>query len=85
LVVENSKEVLDLFSSHNLKLVLQGHLHYFEDLNIQNKTSFITGGAVSARWWRGSNDGMEEGFLIVKVIGDEIFTEYFDYGWEVSE
>lgn len=50
LVVENSKEVLDLFSSHNIKLFLQGHLHYFEDLNIQNKTSFITGGAVSARW-----------------------------------
>lgn len=85
LVVENSKEVLDLFSSHNIKLVLQGHLHYFEDLNIQNKTSFITGGAVSARWWRGPNDGMEEGFLIVKLIGDEIFTEYFDYGWEVSD
>lgn len=85
LVVENSKEVLDLFSSHNLKLVLQGHLHYFEDLNIQNKTSFITGGAVSARWWRGPNDGMEEGFLIVKVTGDEIITEYYDYGWEVSE
>ncbi len=85
LVVENSKEVLDLFSSYNLKLVLQGHLHYFEDLNVQNKTSFITGGAVSARWWRGPNDGMEEGFLIVKLIGDELFTEYFDYGWEVSE
>lgn len=85
LVVENSKEVLDLFSSYNLKLVLQGHLHYFEDLNVQNKTSFITGGAVSARWWRGPNDGMEEGFLIVKLIGDELFTEYFDYGWEVSD
>lgn len=85
LVVENSKEVLDLFTSHNLKLVLQGHLHYYEDLNIQGKTRFITAGAVSARWWHGPNFGMEEGFLIVKVIGDEIVTEYFDYGWEVSE
>jgi 3',5'-cyclic-AMP phosphodiesterase len=85
LVVENSKEVLDLFSSHNLKLVLQGHLHYYEDLNIQGKTRFITAGAVSARWWRGPNFGMEEGFLIVKLIGDEVITEYFDYGWEVSE
>ena len=60
-------------------------MHYFEDLNIQNKTSFITSGAVSARWWRGPNDGMEEGFIIVKIFGDEIVTEYFDYGWEVSE
>lgn len=85
LVVENSKEVLDLFASHNLKLVLQGHLHFFEDLNIQNKVRFITAGAVSARWWRGSNFGMEEGFLIVKIKDDTIITEYFDYGWEVSE
>ena len=85
LVIENSKVVLDLFTGHNLKLVLQGHLHYFEELNVQNKTTFITGGAVSARWWRGPNEGMEEGFLIVKVIGDKIFTEYFNYGWEVSE
>ncbi len=85
LVVENSKEVLDLFSSYNLKLVLHGHLHYFEDLNIQNKTRFITAGAVSARWWRGPNFGLEEGFLIVNVTGDKVITEYYDYGWEVSE
>lgn len=85
LVVENSKEVLDLFASHNLKLVLQGHLHFFEDLNIQNKVRFITAGAVSARWWRGPNFGMEEGFVIVKIKDDTIITEYFDYGWEVSE
>lgn len=85
LVVENSKEVLDLFNNHNLKLVLQGHLHFFEDLNIQNKIRFITGGAVSARWWRGPNDGMEEGFLIVNVKGDNIAVEYYDYGWEVIE
>lgn len=85
LVIENSKVVLDLFTGHNLKLVLQGHLHYFEELNVQNKTTFITGGAISARWWRGPNDGMEEGFLIIKVKKDEITTEYFEYGWEVSE
>lgn len=85
LVVENSKEVLDLFSGHNLKLVLQGHLHYFEDINIQNKIRFVTGGAVSARWWRGPNDGMEEGFLIVKVQGSTLNSEYFDFHWEVNE
>lgn len=85
LVVENSKEVLDLFASHNLKLVLQGHLHFFEDLNIQNKVRFITAGAISARWWRGPNFGLEEGFLVVKISGDEITTNYYDYGWEVSE
>jgi len=29
LVISNGKEVLDLFEGHNLKLVLQGHLHLY--------------------------------------------------------
>ncbi len=84
LVVENSKEVLDLFNGYNLKLILQGHLHYFEDLYIQNKIHFVTGGAVSSGWWKGQNEGLEEGFLIVKVNGDKVSAEYFDYGWVVE-
>ena len=31
-VIENSKEVLDLFKDYDLKLVLQGHLHFYEDI-----------------------------------------------------
>jgi len=84
LVVNNSKEVYDLFKEHNIKLILQGHLHIFEDLNFLNKTRFITSGAVSARWWRGAYYTIEEGLLIVKVNGDDITAEYFDYGWEVK-
>ncbi len=84
-VVTNSKEVLALFKDYNLKLVLQGHLHYFEDLNVMNKIHFITGGAVSARWWKGPNEGLQEGFLVVKVNNDKISTEYYDYGWEVKD
>ncbi len=84
LVVENSKQVLDLFKGHNLRLVLQGHLHFFEDINIQNKIRFITGGAVSARWWTGQNEGLEEGFVLVKIKDGEIKAEYIDYGWNVN-
>lgn len=84
LVVENSKDIFDLFKHHNLKLVLQGHLHFFEDINIQNKIRFITGGAVSSRWWTGPNEGLEEGFVLVKIKGDKISAEYIDYGWEVK-
>ncbi|MGB9664557.1 MAG: metallophosphoesterase family protein [Ignavibacteria bacterium] len=84
LVVENSKDVFDLFKRHNLKFVLQGHLHIYEDLNIQNKLRFITGGAVSGRWWAGPNEGLEEGFVLIKIKGDRISVEYVDYGWEVA-
>ena len=81
-VINNSKEVLSLFEDKNLKLVLQGHLHYLEDLFIQGKTHFITGGAVSSSWWKGKRYGMEEGFLYITVEGDEFEWEYIDFGWE---
>lgn len=83
LVVINSKEVLDLFEGHNLKLVLQGHLHTVEDIYIDG-THFITGGAISAHWWKGANRGFEEGFVLVKVFGDNFSWDYIDYGWEVD-
>lgn len=83
LVVANSKEVLDVFRNHNLKLVLQGHLHFLEDIYAMG-TRFITGGAVCASWWRGPRNGMEEGFLLIKVKGKEYTWKYVDFGWEVT-
>lgn len=80
LVVGNSREVLDLFEQHNLRLVLQGHLHILEDVYIDG-IHFITGGAVCGRWWNGPNGDLEEGYLMVNVTGDEIDWEYVDYGW----
>jgi 3',5'-cyclic AMP phosphodiesterase CpdA len=83
-VITNSKEVLDLFQNHNLKLVLQGHLHYLEDIFVWG-THFITGGAVSAGWWNGPVMQTEEGFLMIRVDEEDNFTwEYVDYGWEVA-
>jgi len=80
LVVENSIEVLDLFKGYNLKLVLQGHLHFYEDIYVNN-IHFVTGGAVCAKWWKGAKNGLEEGFLIVKVKDQQLSFEYKDYGW----
>ena len=83
-VINNSKDVYELFKDFNLKLVLQGHLHAYEDIYV-NGVHFITGGAVSASWWDGPQNGMEEGFLYVKVKGNGFDTEYIDYGWEVQK
>ncbi len=84
LVVANSKDVIDLFNDHNLKLVLQGHLHTVEDIYVDG-IHFITGGAVSARWWSGANKGFEEGFVLISVKGDNFDWQYVDYGWQVEE
>jgi Icc protein len=85
-VITNSLEVLELLWEHNLKLVLQGHLHFNEDLFVGNKVHFITGGAVCGLWWSNELGALpEEGFQMIHVKGDELSSEYIDYGWTPSE
>lgn len=77
--VSNRNAVLDAFKEHNLKFVLQGHLHWFEDLNIEGKTRFITGGAVAGRpSWKGNRHG-PRGFLKFNVKGDQATYEFIAY------
>jgi len=83
-VITNGKEVLDLLRRKNLKLVLQGHQHYYEDLYMDG-VHFITGGAVSAGWWGGAIGKMEEGFMLIKVYGSQIKSQYVDYGWNARK
>ena len=78
----DSHRLLRLFESKNLRLVLQGHLHYFEALNVLNKTTFITAPSVSGKWWRSKQHNVEEGFIKINVDGDKLDYEYIDYGWE---
>ncbi len=80
----NQKQVFDRFSDHNLKLVLQGHQHLYEEIKVKG-VQFITAGAVSAGWWGGAFHGTEEGFLHVHTDGDAFTWEYIDYGWEVKK
>jgi Icc protein len=82
LILENSREVLLLFREHNLKLVLQGHLHFLEDINVNNQVHFITGGAVSGKWWNNApEEPVQEGFLMIHVADQDFTWEYVDYGW----
>lgn len=82
LVINNSRDVLLNFWDYNLKLVLQGHLHFLEDIYVGNKVHFITGGAVCGRWWNNKPESTpEEGFLLVRVKGEQFDWEYVDFGW----
>jgi len=87
--IYNRDEVLNLFKPYNLKLALQGHMHWIEDINVQGRTRFITGGAVAGRpsWRRVDDrgDGIfynQEGFMKINIKGEEIDWEYIDIGWE---
>lgn len=80
----NMGEVRDLFNNHNLKLVLQGHQHVYEEIKTRD-IQYITAGAVSGSWWGGQYYETEEGFLLVSISGDEFSWRYVDYGWDVAE
>ena len=79
-VIVNGPETLHLFEDHNLILVLQGHLHINELMRTRGIT-FITGGAISGKWWRGEWRGTKEGFGVVTLRGNQVDWEYKDYGW----
>jgi len=78
-IVANGKEVLDILQKGNkLVLVLQGHLHVNEMIRWRG-TTFITGGAVCGRWWRGAWHGTPPGFGVVSLDGDRVDWEYVGY------
>lgn len=79
-VLVNNREVLALFEDHNLVLVLQGHLHAKELIRWRD-TTFITGGAVCGKWWRGAWFGTEPGYNVVTLQGNRVEWEYVEYGW----
>jgi len=83
-IITNANEIIPILEQYNVKLVLQGHLHFLEDINY-NGIHYITGGAVSSGWWKGPRYGMEEGFLKIDVSGDDFDWEYVDFGWEVEK
>ena len=87
--IYNRNEILQLFDNLDLRLVLQGHMHWIEEINIQNKTRFITGGSVAGRpSWRRTldrGDGIhydEEGFMLLHVKNDSNSWKYIDNKWE---
>jgi 3',5'-cyclic AMP phosphodiesterase CpdA len=82
-VITNANQIREILEQYNVKLVLQGHLHFLEDINY-NGIHYITAGAVSANWWNGPRYGMEEGFVKVDISGNDFKWEYVDFGWEVK-
>ena len=82
-VVDNSRELVDLFRPYNVKAVLQGHTHIRETIEYEG-CKFITSGAISGDWWKGLRMGHPEGYGLLTVRGEEIEWEYRTYGWEAA-
>lgn len=70
--VKGKDTVLSLIKEYNVRLVLQGHLHFWEDLWILGRTRFITGGAIAGRpSWRGTDHGPRN-FIVFNIKNGEI-------------
>ena len=82
-IITNANEIINILEGYNVKLVLQGHLHFLEEIQY-NGIHYITGGAVSSQWWQGTRYGMEEGFVKVDVSTNDFNWEYIDFGWEAT-
>ena len=78
--VANAAQVLAAFEGHNLRLVLQGHLHVNEILR-RGDTTFVVGGAICGDAWRGPMRGTREGFGVATLRHDRIDWRYVEYGW----
>jgi 3',5'-cyclic-AMP phosphodiesterase len=68
----------------NVKLVLAGHLHHLEQIQIDG-VSYLNGGAICGNWWKGTQMGCPEGFLVLDLRSDgTVVSEYRSYGWKAA-
>lgn len=81
LTVANANQVLDLFQTHNVLGVLQGHTHINERVEWKN-VPYITSGAVCGNWWKGIHLGTPEGFTVVTVGNGTMTTRYETFGFK---
>jgi len=83
LTVANSAEVLKTFEGHNVLAVLQGHTHVNEVVTWKG-VQYITSGAVSGNWWKGTHMGSPEGYTVVTVSNGKLSTRYETYGFRAT-
>ena len=83
-LVGNARETLDLLEGHHVLAVLQGHTHINETV-FWRDTPYITSGAVSGNWWRGSRWGTPEGFTVLELADGKAQWHYETYGWHSPE
>jgi 3',5'-cyclic AMP phosphodiesterase CpdA len=80
----NSADIFKMLETHNLKLVLQGHIHWKEYGFVNDKFQYITGGSIAGNGWKGRRHNTKEGFVMIKVNGDDFTWDYVDHGWEAE-
>jgi 3',5'-cyclic-AMP phosphodiesterase len=86
LVAHNASDLHNVLkeTKANVKIVLAGHLHHLEQIQIDG-VSYTNAGAICGNWWKGAQMGCPEGFLLLDLLSDgTVASEYRSYGWKAS-
>ncbi|HMO86459.1 MAG TPA: metallophosphoesterase [Lacipirellulaceae bacterium] len=68
----------------NVKLCLSGHMHLLDRCELDGVT-YLCGGAVSANWWKGRRQKMDEGYGLLDLYDDGRFEyAYTTFGWQAA-
>ena len=79
-LVTNFSEFRELFNPYNVQLILSGHGHIRERIEVMGSTH-IQSGAVCGRWWKGRLFGEPETFAVVTCNRDSFEYAYRDFDW----
>jgi 3',5'-cyclic AMP phosphodiesterase CpdA len=85
LMHSDALKIRKLFQKHaNVKLCVSGHIHQRDRVEF-NDVTYICDGAVSGRWWKGRNEGCDEGYGLIDLYSDGTFRHnYQTYGWKAE-
>lgn len=83
-LISNGFELRKLFEPYNIKLVLSGHGHVRERIDV-NHVTHIQSGAVSGMWWKGPVFGDAEAFGVVTCHADRFDYQYETFGWKARK
>lgn len=82
--IANADAVIKIFDQFNVIGVLQGHTHIWETVTWHG-VPYITGGAVSGNWWKGTHMGTPEGYTMIRVEDGKLTARYETYGFHAVE
>lgn len=82
--VKNARKLRTLLKRYNVRLILQGHMHVTERIEVSGQT-YVTTGAVCGNQWKGPRFGeFPEGYGVVTICGGEFDYAYKTYGWKAT-
>lgn len=83
-LITNVFQFRKMLEPYNIKLVLSGHGHIRERIEV-GRSVYIQSGAVCGMWWKGKVFGDDEAFGVVRCEPDSFAYRYQSFGWQARK